>query len=78
MKVVGDRYFIEMHRILPDQRVVLTGRFANDEPPIELPIPRMRLYWGYPSPDTAPWVGTAEALYWSDGKSIYRQPLPKD
>jgi hypothetical protein len=79
-QVVDDRYFFQVHLWMQDrdghegyQRRVLTAAFGDNEPPIRLfeqPLPTSAQF------DHFRWVGTADALYWSDGQAIYEQPLP--
>jgi hypothetical protein len=75
---VGDRFFFDVGvrqgsaELGFSQRRVLTAGFADEGPPLrvlELPDPGPLL--------ELLWVGTAEALYWSTGQAIYKQPLPK-
>jgi hypothetical protein len=53
-------------------RQVLTAGFAGTDPPIRV-LERPRREWVI----DRLWVGTAAALYWSEGQAIYEQPLPK-
>jgi hypothetical protein len=79
LKVVADRYFLD---VVPGSTAIGNGQyiyrtqvmmagFVGTDPPIRL-LER-------PVRDTVVdrlWVGTAEALYWSEGQAIYKQPLP--
>ena len=76
LRRVGDRYFCESSpQKLPNtglgERRVLTGSFGNDGPLTQLLQRPNRL-----SSIDHLWVATASALYWSDGRTIYEQPLP--
>jgi hypothetical protein len=80
LKVVGDHYFLD---VIPDPlpvgngqvyaftTQVLTAGFVGSDPPIRLLDRAVR-----DSLVDRLWVGTADALYWSEGQAIYRQPLP--
>jgi len=84
LKVVGDRYFLD---VVPDplpvengQSIgevfafttqVLTASFVGSDPPIRLLDRATR-----ENVVDRLWVGTATALYWSEGQAIYKQPLP--
>jgi hypothetical protein len=77
LRVVGDRYFVAVRYDGPgpngtyvSRRQVLTANFEGSDPPIRLldrPNPQFS--------NEDDWVGTANALYWSDGAAIYEQPL---
>jgi hypothetical protein len=75
LAVVGARYFLDVVPYLnqggfyPSQ--VLTAGFAGTDPPIRLLERPLRK-----SVIDRLWVGTAAALYWSEGQAIYKQPLP--
>ncbi|HET7545759.1 MAG TPA: hypothetical protein VFK05_38085 [Polyangiaceae bacterium] len=70
LKVVGDRYFLEVTTASSQQRV-LTATFGNDDPPVRLMQRRARH-----SLIDQLWVGTADALFWSNGRDLFKQPLP--
>jgi len=78
LKTVGDHYFLDVvPPKTPQQgrryyaRQVLTAGFVGTDPPIRLlERPDRR------SSIDQLWVGTAGALYWSEGQAIYKQPLP--
>jgi len=80
LKVVVDRYFLD---VIPKpvqigngqpfaykMHVMMAG-FVGTAPPIRLLERAVR-----GSVVDRLWVGTAGALYWSEGQAIYRQPLP--
>src|SRR6478752_1631 len=74
LQVVGDRYFFGV--IAPEQagtstiqNRVLTAEFDADVPPLQL------LEYSRERYDRFLWVGTAHALYWTDGKALREQPL---
>ncbi|HET7539497.1 MAG TPA: hypothetical protein VFK05_06485 [Polyangiaceae bacterium] len=74
-QVVGDRYFLQVSPVRdggadPSKQQILTAGFLDDNPPIRLLERATRL------PIDHLWVGTAAALYWSDGRAIYEQRLP--
>lgn len=79
LQAVGDRYFLRvfLEGILgPDGRYysetqVLTADFVGSDPPIRLLARRSR-----GAVIDRLWAGTAGALYWSEGRAIYKQPLP--
>jgi hypothetical protein len=75
LQVVGDRYFFDLNyydeQAASSRKRVLTASFVDDAPPTQLV--------DFPQPLTEPellWVGTGEALYFSDGHTLRRQPLP--
>ena len=70
LKVTSDRYYLEVY---PDwwNEQVLTAGFAGTDPPIRLLYRRARR-----TTVDQLWVGTANALFWSDSRAIYKQPLP--
>jgi len=73
LRRVGDRFFFESVPLSSDtgQRRVMTASFVNDDPPIQLLTrPNRR------SSIDHLWVGTSSALYWSDGRAVYKQTLP--
>jgi hypothetical protein len=77
-QVVGDRYFFDVNppraqNDMPDDtRVnIETASFASPDQPVrllEIPAAAFGL--------APPWVGTATALYWSDGNAIYSIAVP--
>ena len=82
LRVVGDRYFLDVDTSpIPDstdssgaytsKRQVLNAAFVGTDPPIRL-LERIHRN----SFVDQLWVGTAGALYWSEGQAIYRQPVP--
>ncbi|HEY0468782.1 MAG TPA: hypothetical protein VGC79_31525 [Polyangiaceae bacterium] len=77
LQAVGNQYFVSGVRLrqLPSgwgySLQVLTAGFVGSDPPIRL-LERAHRN----SADDQLWVGTASALYWSDGRAIYQQPLP--
>lgn len=70
LKVTSARYFLEVY---PDffNEQVLTAGFTGSDPPIRLLQRAARR-----SLVDQLWVGTANALFWSDSRLIYKQPLP--
>jgi hypothetical protein len=75
LQVVGDRYFFDVsyydYEASSSQRRVLAASFVDDAPPIRLvDLPQQKT-----EPELI-WVGTGEALYFSDGRTLQRQPLP--
>jgi hypothetical protein len=77
LSAVGDRYFLNVTQSSQwtpwgygSIRQVLTAGFVSTDPPIRL------LERTPPSNARLRWVGTADALYWSEGRAIYKQPLP--
>jgi hypothetical protein len=75
LKVVGDRYFLDV--LLAEglnskgKTQVLTAGFAGTDPPLRL-LERNQRH----TPTDQLWVATADALFWSEGQAIYKQPLP--
>jgi hypothetical protein len=75
LRRAGDRYFFEAlnySQTDPNEQLqVLSASFVDDSPPIRL------LY--RPSRNSFVdhlWVASENALYWSEGRAIYKQPLP--
>jgi len=78
LRAVGDRYFLSVAQSghwtgwgWASTPQVLTAGFVGTEPPIRL----LDRTTQTTSADQL-WVGTADTLYWSDGRTIYKQPLP--
>jgi hypothetical protein len=78
LQPVADRYFVGGAQ--PSQWTggryrfksqVLSASFVGTDPPIRLLERNARSM----QPDQL-WVGTASDLYWSEGRTIYKQPLP--
>jgi hypothetical protein len=76
LRVVGDRYFFEVGDRVTDrdgvegpQQRVLTAKFTDFTPPLRL------IEWPRTN-ERFQWTGTANSVYWTDGKTIYDQPLP--
>ena len=77
LQAVGDRYFLSVAQSgnwtpsgFAYYAQVLTAGFVGTDPPIRL-LERTK---PITSPDQL-WVGTASDLYWSEGRTIYKQPL---
>jgi hypothetical protein len=77
LRAVGDRYFLNVAQAgqwtgsgWVYNAQVLTAGFVGTDPPIRL------LERTAQSTVSPLWAGTVDALYWSDGRAIYRQPLP--
>jgi len=78
LTAVGDRYFLDVVPAAVEgsngysyKTQVLTAGFAGSDPPIRLLERNQRQ-----TRVDELWVGTAAALYWSEGQAIYKQPLP--
>ncbi|HKO48078.1 MAG TPA: hypothetical protein VJV79_10160, partial [Polyangiaceae bacterium] len=78
LQVVANRYFLDVESLqfrAPNgwetKRQVLSAGFADSDPPIRVLERRNRN-----NLVDQLWVGTANALYWSEGQAIYQQPLP--
>jgi hypothetical protein len=76
LKVLGDRYFLGVGGYgveagaTVSRAQVLTASFVAADPPVRL-LDRVVREW----PPKTLWAGTADALYWSEGQSIYKQPF---
>jgi len=73
LQMVGDRYFVTAtfwdQSVLSSSASLLTGTLAAADNPVRI----MNLT----NPDLTPtkFVGTASAVYWTDGRAIYQRPL---
>jgi len=73
LQMVGDRYFVATtfwdQASLTSSATLLTGTLAADAKPVRIT--------NLPNPDATPskFVGTASAVYWTDGRAIYQRPL---
>ncbi|HET7545760.1 MAG TPA: hypothetical protein VFK05_38090 [Polyangiaceae bacterium] len=74
LQVVGDRYFAELSYynldIDREEVWIATASFRDDAPPVRLVarVPPRPLF-------EFAWVGTEEALYFADARTLHRQPL---
>lgn len=75
LQLVGERYFYDQASPLPDvtytdgssaTRSVVTGLLGSEDPPIRL----LELPTTGKSFEQV-WVGTADALFWTDGTKLY-------
>jgi hypothetical protein len=82
VQFVGDRLYLDSHPLAPPPFVqasdwtrigILTARLAAGDPPIRLLERNASQTYRYLD---HLWVGTARALYWSDGRTIYAQMVP--
>ena len=73
LQMVGERYFVATtfwdQASLTSSATLLTGTLAADAKPVRIT--------NLPNPDATPskFVGTASAVYWTDGRAIYQRPL---
>lgn len=78
LRSVGDRYFFEAVALTQQgngwpccERQVISASFVDSAPPVRL-LHRL----ARPSSVDHLWAATAGALYWSEGLTVYKQPLP--
>jgi len=70
LRRLGDRYFVEAQPTdSPSQRQLLSASFVGNAPPVRL------IGAGRGWPGDRLWAATANALYWSEGRTLYKQPL---
>jgi len=79
LQIVGDRFFLDERPpetgpyVQPDSSKIeiVTGSLASTDPPVRLLERAARQTYV-----DRLWIGTARALYWSDGSAIYSRSLP--
>jgi hypothetical protein len=73
-RVVGDRYFFLDQESYPNSVgfTVATGFLDSDDPPVRVLETNVSPSMAFSS---VWWVGTAKALFWTDGDRVYRRTI---